>query len=433
MRKGMIFIMALAMLAGCAKAPDGVKSNTENSRTADNAKNNYKKIAVSELDGESGRLYDYISEQGYEDKFFLDEDIEINSISELYDLTLVEADDFETYFPALYSYLYGRDFYEDSGVKDISELPVSDEYDGSASFFIGETYGQVQFIDTSNIDPDESGQYTTSMYTYPNGAMYFENNADFFPSPHFKEFFTADNIPDKKYKMLDGSEWSLKECAEASVKTFTELYQLYDSDYEFKPFVAIPNETEDGVYFEIVIYRTYKGVPFNNKMINDPHSDEQCKMMWYECYWFGKDKLTSLNASMGTEKITRAERITENVIPVTSALDILNKELAANIRLEITDISMVYYNKYDSSEYAEASEKYEAGGNDALSENESRLLLYHDMGGAPGTEFHCYPVWEFRLKKDIRPDDDGFYRENFIDGEAVYVNAVTGEVMTYMN
>ena len=74
MRKGMIFIMALAMLAGCAKAPDGVKSNTENSRTADNAKNNYKKIAVSELDGESGRLYDYVSEQGYEDKFFLDKE-----------------------------------------------------------------------------------------------------------------------------------------------------------------------------------------------------------------------------------------------------------------------------------------------------------------------------------------------------------------------
>ena len=433
MRKGMIFIMALAMLAGCAKAPDGVKSNTENSRTADNAKNNYKKIAVSELDGESGRLYDYISEQGYEDKFFLDEDIEINSISELYDLTLVEADGFDSYFPELYSYLYGRDFYEDSGVNDIAELPVSELHDGSVSFFRGEPYGQVEYIDTSTIDPDNPGAYTTSMYTYPNGAMYFENSAEFFPYPHFKEYFSADNIPDKKFKMLDGSEWSLKECAEASVKTFTELYKLYDDDYEFKPFAAIPNETEAGCYFEIVMYRTYKGVPFSNMRINDPHSDSRSKMMWYECYYFGKNKLTSLNGSMGTEKITRAERITDKVIPVTSALDILNKELAANIRLEITDISMVYYNEYDSSRYAEAYEKYEIGGNAALSEDEDRLLFYLDMGCVPETEFHCYPVWEFRLKREIKPDDDGYYNSDFISGDAVYVNAVTGEVMTFID
>ena len=433
MRKGMIFIMALAMLAGCAKAPDGVKSNTENSRTADNAKNNYKKIAVSELDGESDRLNEYISEQGYEDRFFLDEDIEINSVSELYDLTLVQADDFDSDFPKLYGYLYGRDFYEDSGVKDISELPVSDEYDGSASFFIGETYGQVQFIDTSNIDPDEPGQYTTSMYTYPNGAMYYENNAELFPSPHFKEFFTGDNIPDNIYKMLDGSEWSLKECADTSIKTLTELYQLYDSDYEFKPFLAIPNETEEGIYFEIVMYRTYKGVPFNNNMIYDPQSNEQCKTMWYECYYYGRDKLTLLTGVMGTERITRAERITEDVLPVTSALDILNNELAEYIQLEIADISMVYYNEYDSSEYAEASKKYEAGGNEALSDNESRLLFYHDMGGAPGTEYHCYPVWEFKLKKDLKADDDGYYNSDFMSGDAIYVNAVTGEVMLFID
>lgn len=52
--------------------------------------------------------------------------------------------------------------------------------------------------------------------------------------------------------------------------------------------------------------------------------------------------------------------------------------------------------------------------------------------GLPGTEFNCFPAWEFKLKKNIQISEDGFCSENFYDTKAIYVNAFTGEVITYL-
>ena len=389
-----------------------------------------RRVSVSELNADSRTIYSYVSEKGYGNKFVLSEGIKVNDVNELYSFSLKETSDFEKSFPKFYSCLMGKDFYKDSGVSDISKLQV-DDYSGKLfPFSIGKMYGEIEYIDLETVDK-ENNTYTTSMYAYPNGKLYYEKDAYFFPGNSFKNwYYYYSSYPDTKYTMLDGSEWTLSEAQSFAAKTYNELYSNYSPDASFEPYIVIPNERDGNYYFAVILRREYCGVPFKCCAVSKETDEVQSKPMFYLCYFYGKEKLTAMINTTGYEDIINPKQITDKVLPVTSALDILDKELAPNIILQIDDVSLVYYNSFDASKYAELCKRIQSSEKYTLTEDEN--LMIGQPEGLPGTEFNCFPAWEFKLKKNIQISEDGFCSENFYDTKAIYVNAFTGEVITYL-
>ena len=136
------------------------------------------------------------------------------------------------------------------------------------------------------------------------------------------------------------------------MKTYNELYSIYSPDASFEPYIVIPNERDGNYYFAVILRREYCGVPFKCCAVSKETDEVQSKPMFYLCYFYGKEKLTAMINTTGFEDIINPKQITDKVLPVTSALDILDKELAPNINLQIDDVSLVYYNSFDASKYA---------------------------------------------------------------------------------
>lgn len=421
------------MLTSCAEVPESIlktetvsgDTHSEKRETAD-----YVTVPVSELNDYSSQLYEYIEKQGYSDKFILNDGIKINEVSELYTLTLTETSDFEQSFPEFYEYLFGRDFYEDSGVSSFDELPPY-SYPNHLPFTYDELFDEIEYVNIDTIDPDTNA-YTMYLRARRGGDLVYENNeASFNYDNHFKEYFYANRgLPDTSYTMLDGTEWTLPEAADFAKEKMDEIYALYSKGFEFEPYMIVPNEApenEGKFFFSVIMRRLYGGVPFRNIHIFDDTNEVQSKPMYYECDFFGKEELSVIINNTGTENVTDHEKVTKDIIPVTSALDILNDELASYMVLEINDISLVYYNEFDASRFVEIAKK------DWEDRTEEEKRIVAQPYGVPGTEFKCFPAWEFRLKSNLWKDEEGYSSENLLTTDVIYVNALTGEMMPYLN
>ena len=131
------------MLTACRQVPSEVKekydtssqaqtqSGSESSGTTkhssqSSADTQIEKVDISQLDEYSKKLGEYIKQKGYDKNFSLPENLKTTTPKELYTFTMKQANGAQEKFPQVYDYCFGRDFEKDSGVSDISKLPLSD-------------------------------------------------------------------------------------------------------------------------------------------------------------------------------------------------------------------------------------------------------------------------------------------------------------------
>ena len=155
------------------------------------------------------------------------------------------------------------------------------------------------------------------------------------------------------------------------------------------------------------------------------------KPMAYYCDMAGKENVVMARSPYAFERVDKCEKITGKVIPVTAAVSILEKKLAPKIKLEISEVKLMYYNEYDGSNNIKAKLKLEDGAKPTeLSIDEQLELMYPYW--VSSREYTCYPVWAFYVPRSTATPETKDELQSTRLYDYIFVNAQTGEVVDFI-
>ena len=390
------------------------------------------KIPVDSANAEIGDISSFLEKNGYDQKFILSDDININKFDKLYNIKLKQYSDYEKNFPSIYKKLFDKDFESESGYESVDQLPKrTNDTNERLSFFIDDysILEGVSYIDYGSASNEL--EYTTSLNVGKSGFIYYENKYDLLNEYGYKKLYDCSKvIPEgDRYDLVSGESCSVQSACEFADSYICDILHSADPSFEYHPsHINIKSSDDDKNIFEIDIQKYYKGIPFTDCMIGQyDKGSKRTKPMYYSAAMCSHDSLTMLSVPFGLEEIVSAEEIVDPVISLEGAFDILDNELASNIRLKICDIKMMYYNEYDASDVEEAQ---------LLDSNKEQMTREQDLAaGFPelvgGREYTCYPVWAFIIGNEPIIDDNGNY-SYASSNDYIYVNIQTGEIINYL-
>lgn len=392
--------------------------------------NEEKKIPVSEINSNCEKVYDYVSEK-YPKRFYLSDSVHINSVEKLYNLKLRQCSDYSSHFPEIYEALFGSSFENDSGFKDLNSLPNYSEHLEEKLPFCNDDYSLIEGVfyrdySTANSILD----YATSLNVGKSGFLYYEKDYDYTGSAEDKEIYLCNtDLPDTKYKMMNGEQYSIRSACDYAECTISKLWDSFDPEFVHRPKSITAEKCDDGrYYYHIDFLKFYKDIPFVDMALRKSDMvGERIKAMHYQAIMYSADTITELDAPYGFEKIVSANEITDKIIPLTYAFDILDKQLAPNMELNISDIKMIYYTEYDSSD-AEAAEKLEKN-NEKMTKHERLACGFPEL--VENREYLCYPVWLFVLEEKA-PENERFDTQS-TRKKCIFINAQTGELVDFLD
>ena len=438
-KKAVILLSAAALLASCADVPDNVRNKPEGQDSEVAVGSG---VTVDRLLEGAEDVSAYIKEKGYGAKFVLESDVHIDLPEQLYELETETVSEAQLKFPEVYSKLFGRDFYEDSGVKDFSELMHYSEHINEHGYFFDDwsTMGSSIIYAGGDCEPPE---YTMYLDVSTGGFLFFRDER-YDTAGGLAEIINAGSLPlpDREYTFKNGEKCSLKALAENTEKKFNEVLGSFTDQYSYRAGMIYPYTAEDGTcWMYIDMERCYKGVPFCNHIIVDqlygvPEPKKNYPVegrMQYAPIYIAEvdepDHIFDIDCPNGIDKVISETELSGGLVSLPQALDIMNNELSPKIELHISDIRLCYMCDYDSADVEAAFKVRETTNYQDMTKEQQALIGNPTL--IPGRRYRAYPVWEFRLDKRLR-DKDGF----FLQREAcdmITVDVRTGELNTYFD
>ena len=429
MKKRLAILAAALLLASCADVPENVKNKKQGQEDKVELGS---RVTVDRLLEGAEDVSAYIKEKGYEGKFVLDSDVHIELPEKLYELETETVSEAYRHYPEIYSELFGRDFWEDSGVKDFSELPLLSEHQNEHGFFFDDVYDTGDDIMYSDGDVDPP-MYTKYLDISTGGFVYFRDEKDYASDGVLREIIKAGSSPlsDREYTLLNGEKCSLGKIAEFTNEKVNTVFGYFGVQYVYRAGMIYPYTDDEGkTCFYIDLEKCYKGVPFCNHMIAE-YSVEG-RRQFAPVYTAEVDEplhIYDLNSPFGIDRVISEKELTDGLVSLPLALDIMNNELSPKIELHISDIRLVYMCDYDSSDVDAAEELRKTKTFDELTREEK--LLLGDPTLMPGRRYRAYPVWEIRLDRQ-RKDENG----NYLQREAcdlIIIDVQTGKLTNYID
>lgn len=444
MKKTIAVILAAVVLAGCAQVPQNVKDKYGSSSAQDTQSSTSSaqdssddKVDISQLDEYSAKLKDYVKQKGYDTNFFLPDNLKINSVSELYNFKMKQASGAYEKFPQVYSYCFGSDFAKDSGVSGTDKLPISDGERELAGFHRVRSLllNDVRYVGSKGFD-ENTNYYITGLNVGNTGFIYYLNDYDSYTYSDYEEckdvYYSKGESDSEQLMMSDGSRYSCDEAKEYAEKFANGLLGIYTSDFEYRvKLVRVSKNDEGNHLFYIIFQKYYKGTPISDLLTYVYHEPIHTKWLHCTCFMGGRERLLDFDAPYGFETLESSERVTDKLIPVTKAVDIMHEKLAEHIKLNIFDVKLMYFNEYDGSKYEKAVEKWENSGHQPLPEDVQKDMYQPEMN--ENNEYSCYPAWVFYIpKQDQAPSK---YGVSEIERHCNYIviNARTGEMKSYID
>lgn len=444
MKKTIAVILAAVVLAGCAQVPQNVKDKYGSSSAQDTQSSTSSaqdssddKVDISQLDEYSAKLKDYVKQKGYDTNFFLPDNLKINSVSELYNFKMKQASGAYEKFPQVYSYCFGSDFEKDSGVSGTDKLPLSDGERELAGFHRVRSLllNDVRYVGSKGFD-ENTNYYITGLNVGNTGFIYYLNDYDPYTYSDYEEckdvYYSKGESDSEQLLMSDGSRCSCDEAKEYAEKFANGLLGIYTSDFEYRvKLVRVSKNDEGNHLFYIIFQKYYKGTPISDLLTYEYHEPIHTKWLHCTCFMGGRERLLDFDAPYGFETLESSERVTDKLIPVTKAVDIMHEKLAEHIKLNIFDVKLMYFNEYDGSRYEKAVEKWENSGHQPLPEDVQKDMYQPEMN--ENNEYSCYPAWVFYIPmQDQAPSK---YGVSEIERHCNYIviNARTGEMKSYID
>ena len=457
MKKTIAFILAAVMLTACRQVPSEVKEkydpssqaqtqsgsessvNTKHSSQS-SADTKIEKVDISQLDEYSKKLGEYIKQKGYDKNFSLPENLKTTTPKELYTFTMKQANGAQEKFPQVYDYCFGRDFEKDSGVSDISKLPLSDGKKDLSGFnhVKTELYDSVRYIDSKGFNK-ETNNYITGLNVTDTGFINFCSGYDSYAYDAYSAckqvYYSKGESSSEQFLMTDGSRYSCDEAKSYAEKYLNGLISIYNTVLEYKIKLIEAAKNDEGRHlFEITFQEYYKGTPLSDLMTNSYHDPIHTKMIHSSCIISGREKLIELNMPYGFETLESSEKVTEKLLPVTKAVDIMHEKLAEYIRLDIFDVKLIYFNEYDGSGFEKAYEEWTASGNPpmtSLPAHVQKELNQPEMN--ENNVYKCYPAWVFYIPSQNKQQNKFGITEIEFHSSYIVVNALTGEMKDYID
>ena len=438
MKKLFSIILAAVVLTACQNVPQNVKnkqsSNQKDSVLETDIDLTADRVDISQLDAYSEKLGDYIDQKGWDKKFKLKEGLKVNSVGELYNIKLRQVDGCCELFPQIYKYCFNSDFEKDSGTNDVNKLAVVDTDHLVPGFKKVTSVIDYVMYDDPGTFSDERKIGDDHLTVGKTGFIYFTKSGDYLWN-ELTDIINYDEgeHSDKKYDMYDGTRCSPDEAKVYAEKYINELFAIENEDFNYNvSYIKAARMPQGGYVFNLAFRKSYKGIPMTDFYIGEYTDSKYTKPMAYYCDMAGKENVVMARSPYAFEKVDKCEKITGKVIPVTAAVSILEKKLAPKIKLEISEVKLMYYNEYDGSGNIKANGKLEDGAKPTeLSADEQLELLYPYW--VSGREYTCYPVWAFYVPRSTATPGTKDELQSTRLYDYIFVNAQTGEVVDFID
>ena len=438
MKKLFSIILAAVVLTACQQVPQNVKnkqsSNPKDSIQETDLDLTAERADISQLDAYSEKLGDYINQKGWDKKFKLKEGLKVNSVGELYNIKLRQVDGCCELFPQIYKYCFNSDFEKDSGTNDVNKLAVVDTDHLVPGFKKVTSVIDYVMYDDSKTFSNETKQSDDHLTVGMTGFIYFTKGGNYLWND-LTDIINYDEgqSSDKKFDMYDGTQCSPDEAKVYAEKYINELFAIENDEFNYTvSLIKAARMPQGGYVFEMALRKTYKGVPMTDFYVDEYTDSKYTKPMAYYCNMSGKENVVMADSPYAFEKVQQCEKITDKVIPVTAAVSILEKKLAPKIKLDISEVKLMYYNEYDGSNNIKAKLKLEDGAKPTeLSIDEQLELMYPYW--VSGREYTCYPVWAFYMPKSTATPETKDELQSTRLYDYIFVNAQTGEVVDFID
>ena len=438
MKKAIALILAVIMLTACQQVPQNVKnkqgSNQKDSVLETDLDLNAERVDISQLDAYSEKLGEYIDQKGWDKKFKLKEGLKVNSVGELYNIKLKQVDNSCELFPQIYKYCFNSEFEKDSGTNDVNKLAVVDTDHLVPGFKKVTSVTDYVMYDDPGTFSDERKIGDDHLTVGKTGFIYFTKGGNYL----WNDLTDIINYDEgehsgKKYDMYDGTRCSPDEAKVYAEKYINELFAIENDEFNYTvSLIKAARMPQGGYVFEMALRKTYKGVPMTDFYVDEYTDSKYTKPMAYYCNMSGKENVVMADSPYAFEKVQQCEKITDKVIPVTAALRNIEKKLAPEIKLDISEVKLMYYNEYDGSNNIKAKLKLEDGAKPTeLSIDEQLELLYPYW--VSGREYTCYPVWAFYVPRSTATPETKDELQSTRLYDYIFVNALTGEFVDFID
>ena len=438
MKKLFSIILAAVVLTACQQVPQNVKnkqsSNPKDSIQETDLDLTAERADISQLDDYSEKLGDFIDQNGWDKKFKLKDGLKVGSAKELYNIKLKQVENSCELFPKIYKYCFNSDFEKDSGISDINKLTSVDTDHLIPGFKNVTSITDYVMYDDSKTFSNETKQSDDHLTVGMTGFIYFTKGGDY----RWNELTDIINYDegqslDKKFDMFDGTQCSPDEAKVYAEKYINELFAIENDEFNYTvSLIKAARMPQGGYVFEMALRKTYKGVPMTDFYVDEYTDSKYTKPMAYYCNMSGKENVVMADSPYAFEKVQQCEKITDKVIPVTAALRNVEKKLAPEIKLDISEVKLMYYNEYDGSNNIKANGKLEDGAKPTeLSIDEQLELMYPYW--VSGREYTCYPVWAFYMPKSTATPETKDELQSTRLYDYIFVNALTGEFVDFID
>lgn len=438
MKKQLCVLLAAVLLTACQQVPQNVK-NKQSSSPKDSIQEteldlSAERVDISQLDDYSEKLGDFIDQNGWDKKFKLKDGLKVGSAKELYNIKLKQVENSCELFPKIYKYCFNSDFEKDSGISDINKLTSVDTDHLIPGFKNVTSITDYVMYDDSKTFSNETKQSDDHLTVGMTGFIYFTKGGNYLWND-LTDIINYDEgqSSDKKFDMYDGTQCSPDEAKVYAEKYINELFAIENDEFNYTvSLIKAARMPQGGYVFEMALRKTYKGVPMTDFYVDEYTDSKYTKPMAYYCDMAGKENVVMARSPYAFEKVQECKRITDKVIPVTAAVSILEKKFAPEIKLDISEVKLMYYNEYDGSGNIKANGKLEDGAKPTeLSADEQLELLYPYW--VSGREYTCYPVWAFYVPRSTATPETKDELQSTRLYDYIFVNAQTGEVVDFID
>ena len=427
MKRILSTITALVIFTSCVPTPDNVK-NSEAEKDKTESANEF--VAADDLYCDADMIKQYIKDKGYTKQLIFNGTTVIDKVDKLYELDIETLTDAHQKFSELYNTLFNSDFYRDSNVNNINKLPKYSE-NADAKYVFDDFTSIGDGVIYNNENPDKQTSQYLNVST--GGFVYYENYR-YSQGKNYQSIYRVvdNNVEGKEYKMTDGSLYKLKDAVEYSNKFINKSFKPLGSEYVYRVGRIAPMimQNDSGAYnYYLDIEKTYKGVPFCNQIIADYEKGERhFRPSIYITVLDGKNNTCEIDAPFGFDKVVNEKEITTGLVSWSEALDIMHKELAPNIKLNITEIRLMYMCDYDGADVDEAVELSKKN-KDGMTRQQNMSLSFPDL--VPSRKCTAYPVWAFIVDKNKTENSENY--SNIENCDMIVVNAKTGKITSFID
>lgn len=317
-----------------------------------------------------------------------------NSGSKIYNLTLAQCTDGIKFFDMQADSLLGRKI-------DQSQLKL---LEGVLKGVFYENKNIPEYLSMSDV-----------------GFTYFYNFPIVYGAPRRTIFhINRNSILPSEVINLNGTDYAVSDAVKLSEEFLSEKWKKVNPDFDYKVnkiYESFNPETEEN-FISLEIGHYFEGVPFfDGELQRWDDTRFKPKNLRLLMFMHTPNEITGFDNISGILNIIEKKPVTENILTLQSAIDIVDKTYSINYSLNFSDIDIMYYVTYDSDIY-----------NSGTPEEPKFADLQE------GQIFTAKAYWAFTM--DI-PDselknDDGLIT-NFNVRKMIFVDILTGEIIDFMN